>query len=37
MDSGWEIALGFLGIGLLWLVTVQFLVGIIEWLRRLVG
>lgn len=37
LDSYFRLALEFAGVGILWLVTVQFLVGIVEWLRRLVG
>lgn len=37
MDAGFAVAMGFFGIGLLWLLGVQFLIGAIEWLRKLVG
>jgi hypothetical protein len=37
MDDGFQVAAYFLGVGILWLVSIQFLVGIVEWLRKLVG
>lgn len=37
MDDGFQVALGFFALGLLWLVIVQFVVGIMEWVRKLIG
>lgn len=37
MDAGFAVAAGFIGVGLLWLITVQFIVGIVEWIRTLLG
>jgi hypothetical protein len=37
MDDGFTIALGFFGVGILWLLASGWLVGIVEWVRKLIG
>jgi hypothetical protein len=37
VDNGFQIALYFTALGILWLLIVQFIVGIVEWLRTLLG
>ena len=37
MDDGFQVALYFLALGLLWLFISAFILGILESLRKLVG
>jgi hypothetical protein len=37
LDAGFQVALGFVALGLLWLVIATFLLGVVEWLRALLG
>lgn len=37
MDAGFAVALGFVGIGLLWLLAVDITVGVVDWLRKVLG
>lgn len=37
MDAGFEIALGFWGLGILWLIIAHFVLGIMAFLRKLIG
>jgi hypothetical protein len=37
MDNGFKVALAFSGLGLLFMFISLFVLGIVEWLRKLVG
>jgi hypothetical protein len=37
MDVGFQIALSFFGVGILWLLASGWLIGIVEWVRKLLG
>lgn len=37
MGSGWQVALAFCALGILWLIVIDFTLGVVAWLRRLVG
>ena len=37
VDAGWQVAVYFVALGVLWLFIAQFVIGIVEWLRRLLG
>lgn len=37
VDDGFAVAVGFFAVGVLWLFIATFLLGIVEWLRRLIG
>lgn len=37
LDGPIELAFGFFALGVLWLLIITFMVGIVDWLRRLLG
>lgn len=37
IDAGVRVMFAFFGLGVLWLIIVQFLIGIMEFVRRVIG
>lgn len=37
MDTGFNVAAQFVGLGMLWLFIIMFVMAIIDWIRNLVG